>query len=90
MGTVDGSSIRLKLSPKQKKKVWAKHKSSLVTTEAFLVGVGLVLLVSLAFSLGNHFLSVITQVVKKHVSVCLWQPKFSIDHAVSSKVIWLV
>ena len=73
MRTVEGSSIRLQLSPNKK-----------------CVGGELVRLASLAFSSGKHFLSVVTQVVTKHVSVCLWQPKFSIDHSVTSKVIWPV
>ena len=47
---------------------------------------GLVLLSSLEFSLGKHFMSVVTQVVTSHVSVCVWQPKFSLDHSVTSNL----
>ena len=49
------------------------------------MGEELVLLASLVFSLGKHFPSVVTQVVATLVSVCLWQPKYSLDHSVTSK-----
>ena len=75
MKTVEESSNRLKLSSNKKVKVLAKSSNN---KGPFVGGGGLVLFVSLAFSLGKQYFSL--SLIKWSENMCLyvWQPKCSI------------